>query len=307
MKRFIILVTIFFSTIVLQAQGDFHLFDINNKDGKITPTIIEKAFTNNGFILSVNSEMNLPYTKQFNHTNFKIFNLMTVHHKKLSAQLVAKHPNYGVFMPLAIGIYQGLNEDVLHVSVLTSEAVTKILSFEDPLLKDLETQIVKSIKTAIPNATHSYSEDSIKADDELLVKVDTKLDDDDDDWKGAQEVIEEFVEGGLQPNGFVMPSYLNVNEELSDNGIKSPYDFYVTYSICKLEVIYTVSKTNPEASAFAPCTVMIYKKTGDKMVHLGFPSVYNWMSSAKIMDEKAREVLLKAQKAFIGILKEAVE
>lgn len=305
MKKILVVFVLCLSALSLYAKGDFHLFSIDNKAGKITPEQIEKAFTSNGFALSVNSEMNYPYTKQFNHTNFKIFNLMTVHHKKLSTQLVAKHPNYGVFIPLAIGIYQGLDEDTLHVSVLSSEAVSKILGFDDQLLHDLEAQIVKSIKTALPDATQEYSEDSIKTDANLVVQVSKKLDD--DDWQGAKDIIEEFVEGGLQPHGFVMPSYLDVNVELSENGVKSPFDFYVTYSICKLEVIYTVSKTNPEASAFAPCTVMIYKSKGDPNVHLGFPSVYNWMSSAKILDADAKAVLLKAQKDFTKILKEATE
>lgn len=305
MKRLVIVLMMFVGVISLHAKGDFHLFTVENKDAAITPLQIEKAFTKNGFTLSVNSEMNLPYTKQFGHTNFKIFNLLTVHHTKLSPQLVAKQPAYGVFIPMSVGIYQGVNDNFLHVSVLTSQAVAKILGFDDDLLRAVETQVLKAIEIALPNATHTYSSDSIKANGNLVVKVEKTMDD--DDWEGAQEIIEELVESGLQPLGFVMPSYYNVDEALDENGIESPFDFYVTYSICKLKVIYTVSKTNPEAAAFAPCTVMIYKKKDDNKIHLGFPSVYNWMSSANILDDDAIQVLLQAQKDFTRILKEATE
>jgi len=38
------------------------------------------------------------------------------------------------------------------------------------------------------------------------------------------------------------------------------YDFYDTYSIIRFNVIYPVSKNHPDAGAYAPFSLVIYKK-----------------------------------------------
>lgn len=295
-----------FSASVVFAQGDLHLFDVDNKKGAITPTTIEKAFKDNGFSIAVNSEMNVPFKKQFQKTNFKVFTLLTVYHAKLSQDLVKKHPDAGVFTPLGVGIYQGLNEDTLHVSTLTSEAQAKILGFDDELLRTIEKEVLKSIKTALPNAKHGFSEDSLKESRALVSKFEFELDG--AEWEGVKEELELGLENGFKPFGFVMPNYMDFNAEMTKEGtVESPFDFYVTYSICKLKVIYTVSQTRPEAAAFAPCTLMVYKKKDEDKVVLGFPAVYNWMSSAKVENKEANAVLQKAQDDFESILREVTE
>jgi uncharacterized protein (DUF302 family) len=112
------------------------------------------------------------------------------------------------------------------------------------------------------------------------------------------------IDNGLELYGFVVPSKLDV---ISNLGNDSQYDFFQTYSICKLPVIYTVSKTKPEAGAFAPCSLMMYKKKSEDKIVIGFPNVHNWMSSAKVQSKDATAILLKAQKQFEAILAEAIE
>ncbi|WP_324171024.1 DUF302 domain-containing protein [Sulfurimonas sp.] len=305
MKKIVSLIVAIFSASVMFAQGDLHLFEVDNKNGFITPDVIEKAFVQNGFKIAVNSEMNLPFKKQFKKTKFKIYNLLTVHHSTLSHDLVRKHPDAGVFTPLGIGIYQGLNEDTLHVSMLTSEAQAKILDFDDSLLKSIEKEVLKTIRSVMPNAKHKFSENSLKESRNLVTKY--ELDLDGEDWEEMREEIELGLENGFKPVGFVMANYLDFNEELVEGGNSSPFDFYVTYSICKLKVIYTVSQTRPEAAAFAPCTMMVYKKKDEDKVVIGFPGVYNWMSSARVDNKKTQAILQKAQDDFEDILKEVTE
>ena len=306
MKKLVVIFIALFSATLVFAQGDLHLFDVNNKKGSITPATIEKAFKKNGFSIAVNSEMNLPFKKQFQKTKFKIFTLLTVYHTKLSQDLVKKHPDAGVFTPFGVGIYQGLDEDTLHLSTLTSEAQAKILGFDDKLLKDIEKEVLEAIKDALVNAKHRYSEDSLKENRALVTKYELNLDG--EDFEEVKEELEMALENGFKPFGFVMPNFLDLNEEMTKDGaLDSPFDYYVTYSICKLKVIYTVSQTRPEAAAFAPCTLMIYKKKDEDKIVLGFPAVYNWMSSAKVENKEAKKVLLKAQKDFESILAEATE
>lgn len=307
MKKIVLLVVALLSAVSLYAKGDLHIFDVNNKSGAITPSVIEEAFAKNGFSIGLNSEMNTPFTKQFQKTNFKVFTLLTVYHTKLAQDLVKAFPHAGVFTPMGVGIYQGLNEDTLHVSVLTSDAQVKIIGLDDKkILVQIEDEVLKVLKGVLPNAKHSLSQDSLKESRNLVTLYELELEG--ESWEDAKENLEMNLESGFEPYGFVMPAFLNLNEELTQEETKeSPFDFYDTYSICKLKVIYTVSQTRPEAAAFAPCTTMVYKKKDEDKIVVGFPAVYNWMSSALVEDKEAHEVLMKAQKDFESILKEVTE
>jgi len=307
MKKILILMVVLFTAITLQAKGDMHLFTVENKAGKITPNSIEEALTKSGFSVDLNSEMNLPFTKQFKKTTFKIFTLMTVHHIDLARELVNKYPQAGVITPMGIGIYQSKDEDTLHVSILTSKAQAKILGISDTkILSKIETALIKALKKALPNAKMKNSEDSLKESRNLITMYEMDLDG--EDWADAKEEFEMNLEAGFEPFGFVMPSFLDLNEELTKEGkLESPYDFYDTYSICKLKVIYTVAQSRPNASAFAPCTTMVYKKKDEDKIVVGFPAVYNWLSSAQVKNKEAKAVLMKAQKDFESILKDVTE
>ncbi|MDQ7067829.1 MAG: hypothetical protein Q9M40_07550 [Sulfurimonas sp.] len=51
----------------------------------------------------------------------------------------------------------------------------------------------------------------------------------------------------------------------------------------------------------------LYKKKDEDKIVVGFPAVYNWLSSAKIEDKDAKAVLMKAQKDFESILLDITE
>lgn len=304
MKKIVALTLALLCAISLQAKGDLNLFSVDNKAGAITPNTIEETLSQNGFSVDLNSEMNLPFTKQFKKTSFKIFTLMTVHHNKLTAELVNKYPQAGVITPMGVGIYQGKDEDTLHVSILTAQTQAKILDIDTKILSQIEKDLIKALNIALPNAKMQTSGDSLEESRALVTQYEMDLDG--EDWEDAKEEFEMNLEAGFEPYGFVMPSFLDLNEELQASG-DSAYDFYDTYSICKLPVIYTVALSRPQAAAFAPCTTMVYKKKDEDKIVVGFPAVYNWMSSAKIEDKAAHDVLMKAQKDFEAILKDITE
>jgi uncharacterized protein (DUF302 family) len=216
---------------------------------------------------------------------------MTLYHTKLSVDLVNKYPNAGVFTPMGVGIYQNLNDDTLHVSVLTSQAHEKILGIDKcSILKDIESQVLSILKKAMPNANYKLSQDPLGESRELLTKYELTLEEDDD----AEEIMEELqmtLESSFKPKGFVVPKILSFDMDLNPNDADdSIYEFFTNYSICKLEVIYTVAKTRPDAAAFAPCTTMIYKKRDENKIVMGFPSVYNWMSSALVNKKRQQQL-----------------
>lgn len=293
--------------VTLMAQGDLHLFSADNKSGAITPKQIENSFVKNGFTITLNNDMTGPFKKQFQKSDFKIFNLMTVYEAKYVNKLVKKYPKAGVFIPMGVGIYQANDEDTLHVSILTSDAQAKILGIDNnDLLKSIETDAIKSINEALQQAKHTLSEDSLKENRDLVTEYAYELDDP-EDFDDAKAEIKMSLESNFAPKGFIMPATLDFELGVLDDNEENPFDFYESYSICKLPVIYTVAKTRPEAAAFAPCTTMLYKKKGEAKIVMGFPAVYNWLSSAHVTDDAANKELMKAQDDFEQILKNITE
>jgi len=282
--------------------GDLHLFSVPNADGKINASVIEKALEANGFVISANSEMNGPFKIQFGQSDFAQFNLLTAFHKNLSESLVKTHPDGGIFVPMGFGIYQRSGEKEFHVSILSAEAMAKIAGFKAKEFALIEKEALSTLKKALPNAKVTMSETALPAVGALLSRYvrpsDAKS------WAADKEEVEMMIEDGLKPAGFVMSNFTDYNFVL---GEKSPFDFYDTYSICKLKVIYTVAKTAPEAAAFAPCTLMVYKKKDTDEIVMGFPGVYNWMSSARVSDPEGKAALLQAQKDFEAVLQSTIE
>ena len=282
--------------------GDLHLFSAPNSDGKLNANVIEKALEANGFVISANSEMNGPFMKQFGQSDFSQFNLLTAYHKVHAEALVKAHPDAGIFVPMGFGIYQRNGDKNLHVSILSAKSMEKIAGFKAKEFALIEKEALATLKKALPNVKVTMSETSLPAEGKLLsryVKASSS-----ESWKSDKEETEMMIEDGLKPAGFVMSNFTDYNFAL---GEKSPFDFYDTYSICKLKVIYTVAKSRPEAAAFAPCTLMVYKKKDANEIVMGFPGVYNWMSSARVRDPEGRAVLLQAQKDFEAVLQSTVE
>lgn len=282
--------------------GDLHLFSVPNANGKLNASVVEKALEANGFVISANTEMNEPFKKQFGQSDFAVFNLLTAFHKNYSAALVKAHPDAGIFVPMGFGVYQRSNEKELHVSVLTASAMSKIAGFKSKEFGLIEKEILATLKKALPGAKLAQSETSLPSTGPLLsryVKASSKA-----SWSADKEEMEMMIEDGLKPAGFVMSNFTDYNFVL---GEESPFDFYDTYSICKLKVIYTAAKSRPEAAAFAPCTLMVYKKKDTDEIVMGFPGVYNWMSSARVSDPEAKAALKQAQSDFEAVLQSTVE
>lgn len=302
MKSFLVVILTGFLSLF---GGDLYLFSTPNAEGKITPTMIEKAFEANGFVISANTEMTGPFTKQFGQSDFAVFNLMTVIPKKLSASLVKSHPDAGIFVPMGVGIYQRKGESDLHVSVLSADGMKKIAGFKAPEFALIEKEVFATLNKVLPNAKRTTSKAALPAEGTLVSRFVKATDI--NNWQSDKDDTEMMIEEGLKPAGFVLSNFTDYQFMLTENSAESPFSFYDTYSICKLKVIYTVAKSRPEAAAFAPCTLMVYKKKDAAEIVMGFPGVYNWMSSARVEDAEAKETLLQAQKDFEGVLKSVIE
>jgi len=286
---------------------DIQIFTSDNSDGKINPQTIEDAFTKAGFFISANRDMNGPFKKQFKETTFDVYNLFTFFSKKETLELVKKYPNIGLFSPMSMSIYTKKGESKISISTLSIQAIAKILKIpaDDTTLVKMGEMVKEALKGAMPKGqfeTLPYSVQELTGS--MVTSYEMEIDP--DEWEDEKEGIQMEFEGTLAPNGFVMAGFNDLNHDFKESKYEA-YDFYDVYSICKLPVIYTVAKVHPEAGAYAPCSLYMYKKKEEKNMHIAFPAVYNWISSMDIKDKEALTVLKEAQVSMEKILTELTE
>ncbi|MEA3352389.1 MAG: DUF302 domain-containing protein [Campylobacterota bacterium] len=282
--------------------NDVQVFSTINNDGKITPKTIEAEFKKLGFYINDNRDMNKPFILQFKESDFKVYNLFTLYKVDIVKELSKNYPQIGLFAPMSMSIYTKKGENKIHVASLTSDAIAKIAGIpsKNKELKKLEKLVHKALQNAMPHGSFEKFKYMVSSTDKKLT-TDFELELDQEEWEDEKDEFQMSFEGELKPNGFVQAGFTDVNYDFINSGYKK-FDFYDTESICKLPVIYKVAKTRPEAGAFAPCSLYMYKIKGEDMMHIGFPNVYNWMSSLSIEDKEAIGALEDAQKRMVDIL-----
>jgi len=288
-------------------SADIEILTSENSDGKITPKTIEAAFAKAGFIISANRDMNGPFVKQFKESGFDTYNLFTFYKQDTALELVKKYPNIGLFAPMSMSIYTKKGEKTISVSSLTAEAMARIIKApsDDKILHDLRELVKQTLKNAMPNASlEALSYEMQEPKGELVTNFSMEMDA--DEWEDQLEEFKMGFEGELAPNGFVIAGHNNLGDDFEESDYEA-FDFYEVYSICKLPVIFTIAKTRPEAGAYAPCSLYLSKKKDEDMMQIGFPSVYNWMSSMAIDNKADMEVLETAQEGMQKILTGLIE
>ena len=283
------------------------VYTTDNSDGKVTPKSIEEQFKKAGFTISDNRDMNLPFTKQFQKTTFDIYNLFTLYKSDTVMSLVKEYPNIGLFAPMSMSIYTKKGAKTISISTLAPETMATIMGIptDNKTLAELGEAVKAVFKAAMPNGkfeTMTYK--AIAPKGKLVSSYSAEMDA--DEWEDEKEELQLTIENELKPNGFVMAGFNDINMVFNEKK-NNDYDFYDVYSICKLAVIYTVAINHPEAGAFAPCSLYMYKKKGEEKMHMGFPTVYNWVAAMAIDDKDALAALEDAQKRMDQILTESLE
>ena len=292
---------------VEKAAQDIQIFTSDNADGKITPATIEAAFKKAGFFISANRDMNGPFKKQFKETTFDVYNLFTFHSKEINLALAKEYPHFGLFAPMSMSIYTRKGDKKISISSLKVEAMAKILKIpaDDKILVKVGEMVKDALKSAMPEGKFETIPYTVQEPTGPLVSS-YEMEMDAEEWEDEKEGFQMEFEGALATSGFVMAGFNDLNHDFDESKYEA-YDFYDVYSICKLPVIYTVAKVRPEAGAYAPCSLYMYKKKGENNMHLAFPTVYNWIFSMDIKDKESLAVLNEAQESMHKILTELTE
>lgn len=291
------------------AAQDIQIYTADNSKGKITGASIEKAFANAGFLISGNNDMNVAFKSKFQKTNHKMYHLFTLYKKDLVLELVKITPEAALLAPLSMSIYMKEGSNDISISSISLDGMAKVTGIPatNKHMIEYSKLIRDTLAKALPNGHFektSYKILTPKGDlvTSFLAEMDVQGEDVEDELEGIQTELE----GSLETVGFVIAGYNKLGDEFSEAGYDK-YDFFDAYSICKLPVIFEVAKTHPEAGAFAPCTLYMYKVKGSTELKMAFPSVYNWISSLDIEDKPSLKVLEDAQKLMSATISETIE
>jgi len=252
--------------------------------------------------------MNNPFGKRFPSLHYKVYNLAVFSNNDLTLKLIKKYPNFGLLMPLTMSIWSDGN--TMNVSTLTLDGLSRAgeIPKTDPDLIAYSKMIDVALKAAMPNGSYKVLPFTVKDPKaSYAIRFEAEIDPETTDYEEYKEDFQAEFEGEMEPLGFLFPNFLNLQEELFDEAGYDVYDFYDTYSICKFDVIYPVSKNHPEAGAYAPCSFYMYKKKGENKMHLGFLGVDNWIQTLDIEGEDSIKPLREAQGMIENIVNELTE
>ncbi len=287
---------------VTGTNDDIRIYQADNSDGKITPDTIQKAFEKVGFYMAANNGMNFPFKRDFNNTYYDVYNLAAFYNKDIVAEFIKEYPTIGLFAPMTMSIYTKKGDKTITIATLNPKRMATITGIpaDHPGWKKLDDMIHKALKEAMPDGKFlPCNAKQIDVKPPLTVEATMEMG---DDWEDAYEDLQNNFESALTVNGFAMPAFNELSEEIDDSG----YDFYVVYSVCKIPVAYAISKNHPEMGAYAPCSMYIYKKEGDKTVHFGIHHVKNWVHSMGLTDKEELKILNGAMDKFSELLKKVV-
>jgi glyoxylase-like metal-dependent hydrolase (beta-lactamase superfamily II)/uncharacterized protein (DUF302 family) len=289
---------------------DIRVYEIDNSDGKFSADIIEKAFVDAGFYISGNNDMNIAFKSKFQKTNHTAYNLFTLYKKDIVLSLVKDYPQVGLISPLSMSIYTATGSKKLSISSLSLDGMARLTGIpaNNKDLVKLSSLIEDVFKKAMPGGEFKKLpyKASAKPVGKLVQTFELEMSEQGAEVEDALEDYQTYIEGELETVGFVIAGFNKLGEDFAEAGYDE-YDFFDAYSLCKLPVIFEVSKKYPEAGAYAPCTFYMYKKKGDTKVHMAYPSVNNWFGAMAMESKESQKILQDAEDLMIDTVNETLE
>jgi len=288
-------------SISVSASQNIQIFSADNSKGNINAKSIEKAFNASGVPVDVNNDMNSIFSKRYGKVHHKKYNLAIFTNTKLVKKLMNKYPSIGMITPLTMSIYSA-NNNTINISTLSLAGMSRItkIPVSNPDLIAYSKLVDKALHKALAKGKYLSVNHSANTSKELRSEFTMEVElEDGDTYADIVEGFKEEFESELSPVGFLVPkSYTFAHAD---------YDFFETYSIIRFNAIFPVSKNSPDAGAYAPFSVVIYKKKGDDNMHIAFPSIDNWIGDLDIKDKETIEAVKQTHTMMIEILEGLTE
>ena len=282
-------------------EQTLQIFSTDNAKGTINAKTVQKAFGESGVIVDVNNDMNSIFSKRYGSVHHKNYNLAIFTNDKLVKKLMNKYPSIGMITPLTMSIYSGADNSI-NVSTLSLAGMARITKIPatDADLIAYSKLVDAALRIALPNGKYLSVNHAPNANKELVTEFTTEFElEDGDTYVDMKDSFKEEFESEISPVGFLVPKSYTYEHDA--------YDFFDTYSIIRFNAIYPVSKNHPDAGAYAPFSVVIYKKKGDDTVHIAYPSISNWIDDLGIKEEATIKAVRETQDMIKDILAELTE
>jgi uncharacterized protein (DUF302 family) len=286
----------------IASTDNNQIFSVNNSKGEISAKSIEEAFNASGLHVDVNNDMNSIFSKRYKKVHHKSYNLAIFTDKKLIEKLIKKYPNMGLITPLSMSIYSDEATNTMNISTLSLKGMAKIthISVDNPDLKAYAKRIDTALHTALPQGKYLPKVKSMGKIPTLITDFTLEFDlEAGESYQDAKNAFKEEFESEISSVGFLVPKSYSIQSD--------SYDFYDTYSIIRFNVIFPLSKSHPDAGAYAPFSLAIYKKKNEKTAHIRFSSMSNWVNDLDVKDTKSLEEIKKTQAMLVEILEELTE
>ena len=281
---------------------NIQIFSVDNSKGVISAKSIEKAFNASGVVVDVNNDMNSIFSKRYGKVHHKNYNLAIFTNAKIVSKLMNKYPSIGLITPLSMSIYEDAAKNTINISTLSLAGMARITKIPatDPDLIEYAKAVDTALHKALPNGKYLAVNHNTKSSKPLTTEFTIEFElEDGDTYVDAKDSFKEEFESELGPVGFLIPKSYTLQHD--------DYDFFDTYSIIRFNAIYPVSKNHPDAGAYAPFSVVIYKKKDEDAAHIAFPSIDNWISDLDITNEATVKAVRETHGMVKTILEELTE
>jgi len=246
--------------------------------------------------------MNSIFSKRYGKVHHENYNLAIFTNAKMVSKLMNKYPSIGLITPLSMSIYEDAAKNTINISTLSLAGMARITKIPatDPDLVAYTKSVDTALHTALPNGKYLSVDHNTKSSKPLTTEFAIEFElEDGDTVVDAKDSFKEEFESELGPVGFLIPKSYTLQHD--------DYDFFDTYSIIRFNAIYPVSKNHPDAGAYAPFSVVIYKKKDEAATHIAYPSIDNWISDLDITDKETADTVRKTQGMVKTILEELTE
>jgi uncharacterized protein (DUF302 family) len=272
-----------------------------------------KVLPKAGFSVSDDRDMNGPYLKQFGSTTYDVYHTVTVYDMATVHKVIDKAPSIGAFVPYTIIIYKPKGSDETRIGFIKATTIASTLGIKDKnAINELSkseknlTQAIVGMEKTLKSVKLDYTSKVIN-DPEQFFHVSYALTPKDKALEKKEE-IQSQLESDLEVAGFKIANITKLTDEMDQKKLDTKgYEFYETYSVCKLGAIYSASKKHPETGAFAPCSIFFYKKKGENVIHIGMPTTKNWVNVTNNTDPDVVKTLKDAEGVVTNSLKSITE
>lgn len=295
------------ATMAFGAQGvKFYVGDGDKE--KVYNTMVNEKINSIGFVLSDPHErINDGYKTKYGSTNLDNLGFFSIMKDKDIGPLLLKEPSLGGFSPFNLHVYKKTGEDKTYVGHIMPETMLDIVGVKDADVRakftatfpDLDKLVEQDIGSKVKVVEYAALPAKPMMTFEVNFERGASLQDFIDDFQGK-------FEAKFEENKYIIAGYKDVKGAMTDANIEfGRFDAYWVYSLCHFKFSEGIfNQGNPEAGAFAPCSMYMYVEKGTNKMIVGMPRLENWIAVMGIKDQKMVDSVHALDKEIIGIMAE---